>query len=694
MAGRDQVTHGLVADTPLSLGPADPRDEDAILAAVELGNRSRSTLGHMPMAVYREAAQRRCLVLARDGDVVIAYALYALTTRRIRLMHLCVAQDRRRQGVARKLADWISEHHPDYPGIVASCRHDYGLGPMWSRLGFHQVSERPGRGKGHHVLVIWWRDHGHPQIFARAPESVLVSAAVDMNVLRDLAEPGRTDRVESVALLSDQVGDRLELVRTPALAIEIDRLQGDLHTRCIREAGGLRSVSPDPHRAAQIGAGLAAEADSIDKAFRADDQGRLDIQHVAEAIAADLNVFITRDERLANLLGPMAARYGLRVLRPAEAFIHIDELTRAEAYRPASLQDTDFRRQLLGAGHERDLMTLVNKAARERPRELQARLRGLATTGNDRVGICGPNGELVAAYITGVEAGALNVRFLRVAVSAIGDTLARQLLFMLRQQARDVGAQVVRITDPHLSHQVALAALNDGFLPDEDGYFGFVLDMAGGARAVEERAVAAARLASVPLPPTLRSRMPRVVASEVERAWWPAKIVDSELSTYLIPIRQSFSAELIGVPPGLFAREAGLGLSREHVYYRSPSGPQFETPARLLWYMSGTGGRAVSPPGVIACSHLDDVVVGAPTDLHRQFSHLGVWTEARVARAARTGLVQALRFANTEILKDLVSLRRLRQLGEELGEHLIPQSPVKISSRAFEILYGEGRGHA
>jgi hypothetical protein len=62
--------------------------------------------------------------------------------------------------------------------------------------------------------------------------------------------------------------------------------------------------------------------------------------------------------------------------------------------------------------------------------------------------------------------------------------------------------------------------------------------------------------------------MPAVVAAEMERTWWPAKLVDSRLPTYLIPIQQRFAAELLGVPEGLLPRHDTLGLAREHVYHR------------------------------------------------------------------------------------------------------------------------------
>jgi GNAT superfamily N-acetyltransferase len=185
-------------------------------------------LGHMPYAGYREAAASRTLLLAYAGEQVVGYALYGLTRRRVRLTHLCVDRAWRGRGVARLLVDWISERHAEYPGILVKCRQDSRLGEMWIRLGFTQISERPGRSKAGHVLISWWRDHHHPNLFTRDDDGVLVRAGVDLNILRDLAEPGRPDADESSALIADQVADRLELVRTAALDGEINRMAGPL----------------------------------------------------------------------------------------------------------------------------------------------------------------------------------------------------------------------------------------------------------------------------------------------------------------------------------------------------------------------------------------------------------------------------------------------------------------------------------
>ena len=108
----------------IRIAPVDPNDEAGILAAVDLGNGARATLGLLPTAAYREAAAAGTLVLAHRDGSVIGYALYGLSAHHVRLTHLCVHPADRHHGIARALVEWISARHADYPGVLARCLPD------------------------------------------------------------------------------------------------------------------------------------------------------------------------------------------------------------------------------------------------------------------------------------------------------------------------------------------------------------------------------------------------------------------------------------------------------------------------------------------------------------------------------------------------------------------------------------------
>jgi hypothetical protein len=522
----------------------------------------------------------------------------------------------------------------------------------------------------------------------------LVRAAIDMNILRNLIEPKRPRHNEAASLVEDHLNDRLQLFRTQSLDAEIQVITGPLREQCLRKIQPWPTAPRDEGRFDEIKASLLAEAVKALPRYPLTTQDEFDLQHVANAIAADLNVFVTVDAELIRTFGPEAERQGTRILRPADVVVRIDELSRAESYRPIELQNTAYTERLIASGEDEIVGTLANTTAGEKPKVLIQAVRTFATSGTgERVGVFNPVGQLVAYYGIRQEGEALSILNVRVTEGPVGETLIRQILFRLRHQALDWHVSVLSIDSESLQRKVRIAAIEDGFLEANGQLHAFVIDQLGDAPTIEHLGVQAARIATIDPPPPLRPGIPAIAASELERRWWPAKLTDSQLQSYLIPIQQAFSVELLGVPSSLYPRSDSLGLIREHVYYRRPSNWRMQAPARLLWYMSGGKGAAGAPAAVIACSQLDAVHHASPEELHSRFQHLGVWNLKTVTDAARNGVAEALRFTNTELFPHPVSRRRLAQLGTDNGvSGAPPQSPRRTSPELFEAIYTEGMG--
>lgn len=76
--------------------------------------------------------------------------------------------------------------------------------------------------------------------------------------------------------------------------------------------------------------------------------------------------------------------------------------------------------------------------------------------------------------------------------------------------------------------------------------------------------------------------------------------------------------------------------------------------------------------------------------MFQQFRHLGVWDQDNIKLAAKANGTEALRFADTEIFKHEVSLRRLRQIAAEHCQPLTLRSRQKINADLFAAIYQEG----
>jgi hypothetical protein len=84
------------------------------------------------------------------------------------------------------------------------------------------------------------------------------------------------------------------------------------------------------------------------------------------------------------------------------------------------------------------------------------------------------------------------------------------------------------------------------------------------------------------------------------------------------------------------------------------------------------------------------VVADAPEVLFARFKHLGVYEKVNVDGAAKRGLVQAVRVADTEIFTSVVGLDRMRVLAQGVCQTLHLRSPQRLEPALFEAIYSEG----
>lgn len=670
--------------------------KELLAATIALGNRYTKTLGLMKPPAYEKMADDGGLLAAVDGDEVVGYALFGLPKRtpHVRLAHLCVAQERRGEGIARLLVEKIRAMYGQLLGIKVKCRRDYGLTGMWTNLGFIARGEVRGRSRRGDVLDGWWLDFRHPNLFAEVDSDALLTVAIDHTVFTDLrGQVPSPDAAESQVLEVGWMTDLVELAFTPQLYQDVRRIEDVAERKHQRSAlAGLREITPEPAVTVARGRQLlnAASAASLELPAQSALEHRL--RYIAEASSAGIQVLATRDPQLARLADLAWDVSGVRVVAPSTVSLHVDELRQAQVYRPADLMGTEFRISEVAPGGEAELVAFFEQSSGEAGTTFAQRLRELAedTLSWRRELIRDGDGHPVALYAWAVDGRTLTVSVLRTATHPLEETLARQVLFTLKQTAREGGAHVVRITDALASSAARAAARDDGFVEYAAGQAALLVDVCGSAEVVTEAAAAAAQELSIEAP-SLRSGLPAEVAGVVERSWWPAKVMDSQLASFIVPIDPIWSTELFNVPAMLLPRSNELGISREHVYYRSPGRRGESVPARLLWYVS-QGASGHEGQVVVGCSRLEEVVVDTAEALFSQFERLGVYGLREINKVAdsSSGKAMALRFSDTEIFPEPVSYRRLTALATGMGLRLSVMSLTKIDNRLFEAVYQEG----
>lgn len=176
----------------------------------------------------------------------------------------------------------------------------------------------------------------------------------------------------------------------------------------------------------------------------------------------------------------------------------------------------------------------------------------------------------------------------------------------------------------------------------------------------------------------------------IERQLWPAKVIESNVPTYIVSIKPKWAQHFFDAELGaqlLFGLREDLHLGVEGVYYRSAENNNLTVPGRILWYVSkDTGDGSMT---IKACSQLEEVVVGKPKDLFRRFQRLGVYEWRDVYEAAGQNVlndIMAFRFRMTERFDNPVPLQTLEAMGIR-GPFM---SPRKISDSQFETIYNKG----
>jgi len=666
---------------PLSASGCD------LVDVIALGDNNRHTLGFLPRAGYVEAAARdTIMVAATDGSRLVGYTLYDLTRNYVRIVHVCVDPSARGSGVAASLVDAVQERHPDLLGLKLKCRRDWAANHMWPRLGFQPVSDVPGRSRERHQLTVWWRSNNLPDLFEidAFDRADLLTVAVDTNIFSDLHSRKQPDRRRFSGALALLVGeDRVHLALPNGLASELNETadaaerQHFLHTAAsYRKIGGSREAVEEV-RQSLLEAVPTAELDSDPSLLN-------DTLFIAESIVGGADVFTTRDANCVRVVGSISFdRFGLLLIDPTELPTHLDERGAGQDYQPARLAETAYE-VVRGSSHlwtDSRTLDLLDRPGGERRSWFNARLRAIAERSADdvdRYAVLGPNGDVLAIWASSLFDGRIEVPLMRVRAGNLQSTITRQLLFLLRSEAVRQGVSRLLIVDPYIGESLCAVVEREGLSGRAGAWEATVLDLIGVWSDVRTAAELSESSSSL-----VASAPTRSEASELERLWWPVKIIDADVPCYFVPIRSGFADELLGHRRTLLERRSELGLSREHVYYRS-SRAQPSPPGRLLWYASGRDQQ------LVACSRLVDAVSGTPESLHRAYRRLGVWNLNQVRDAAKGGRVGALRFADTEIFSRPVSLSRIRELSA--GSAMLPsRGPLRISAQLFAALYAEGR---
>ncbi|MEG4272740.1 MULTISPECIES: GNAT family N-acetyltransferase [unclassified Microcoleus] len=695
----------MTAETQVTIEAID-HTSPHLQTVIALGDANKKTLGLLPRDAFVEYAIKRMILVAIDAEQnCIGYLLYRKAIRKhaIVIVHLCIDPSWRGKDVAKKLVNYLSQKTQDFYRLELKCRRDYGIDGMWYKLGFIPLNEKTGNSKDGKLLTVWWLEHNHPSIFSYAANQKLESklcAVIDTSVFLELHGNEELKTTESDSLLADWLQDDLELCITDEIFKSINtiddaklrdskRYLANIFTQLLYDKTRLEGILDS---IAQL---LTEQSITFDRAT---------INQLAITIASDSQVFVTRNIEILNLADEIYKKFTLEVISPTNLILKLDDIRRNVEYQPVRLAGTSIKLKLIQRFESRFIDSFYASEKGESEGEFQQRLRHIIANPDKfqcYVFLENENIPLALIVFDRQQTYELKVTIMRVRPGAIAATLARYLVFYSISLSADEKRQFTRIIDPYLEENVLQAIQQDAFVRVDNGSLKANLAVSKTSTELSKYLTGLGKMGSeynfcIQLAETLtisESTQDIKTISEIERHLWPAKVINADLPTFIIPIQPKWAKDLFDKDLArqyILESQTDLVLRRELVYYKRNNGSlKPGVIGRILWYVSSdrafTGTQEVK-----ACSRLDEVIIDKPEKLYRQFRHLGVYELKDLMNLAKDKPdedIMAIRFSYTKIFTKRLTLNRLREI---LGNKTTVQSLFKISKEQFGIIYNEG----
>ena len=677
----------------------------------ELAKRNSSTLGFLPDGAFDAYAQRGWIVGATADRHIIGYVIYRISRMRAVLVHLCIEEKLRGQGIARKLFRSVVDRTGQLRGILANTRRDFPAHSLWPRLGFAAIGERPGRGKNRSVLTRWWYEHQHPTLFSSNVSYVgaqsPIDVAIDLNVFYDLVMPSsREGEDESRSLQSDWLVDEVQLCVTGELFNEITRLTSP------QAREGQRALAHEFKL-------ISGAAEAFQESYKvleslmggaSNDRNASDLRHLAHSAAADVQFFVTRDSRILRFQEVIEKETGVTPLRPVDLVTEIDQIRNIASYQPVR-----FRGSTLQVGKvERQQRAkledhFVNSGLGEKKSSFRQRMSGILPSHPDvNSAVVYNNGEPIALYgFDTSEPNVLEVPCLRLRSGGLARTLARQIVTMAVDSSIANKYSMTAVTDNWLEPYVEEALAEGGFVKTGGKWLKLNYPAIGNEEEISNglgRLLEKARDWGLGLPEAQKfpfgtgTRLTAVDIVQVEKNLRPLKLTNGTLDTVVIPVMPRWAQHLFDsnlAEQTLLGARPELVMNWENAYYRSArSLGNISAPFRILWYVSQD--RRYLGTSQIRAYSLGSSVEVLPARLaYDRYKRLGVYNWEQVLEITGgdpEGPVMVVRFCDIELFKNPIARNRFGEL-LALTDQKKPslRGPQPISEAAFAAIYNEGQ---
>ena len=673
-----------------------------------LGKANSSTLSLFPEGAFDEYIWKgKVLVALDENDTFLGYLLYTVKKkeRQIKIYHLCLKKESERKGIARQLIDYLKSITREFIDIHLNCRQDYGIDGMWEKFGFIPMHEKSGNNKLGKLVTTWVYNHGHPDLFSTIVSTktfVVLDFCIFFDFYQMSLQKAIDDR-ESGYLLADWIQDELEFCTTDEIYNEINKLP------LIEERSKIRLFADSFFK-------ITCTSDQFDNVYQSL-KGLLlnnkdftitdiNIRQTARTIASGKSTFIvTTDTNFLSCSSQVRIEHGILIVSPTELVVKLDELRRESEYQPEKLAGTQLSKKRVAAEEKQ---ILIESFTLDGEVDFNTKFSQLLIENNKYECIAVWDSNIPVALIVYCRANEyeLTVPLLRVNYKSLSETLARHIVWRTINLAVFEGKNFTRITESQIDDFMVRVIQDAGFSGIDGTWIKINSKITKSKIEISEHLINISsnltdeyknlcRIITDSL--TLEEEINPDFTFDLEKLLYPTKIIDANILNFVIPIKPHWAKELFDEE---LARESLFGVSRcelalnwESVYYRSTQSTpvNFGYPARILWYVSTDRDGAYKSKNstICACSTLDEVAIGNSKQLYLKFQRLGVFKLEDIKLISKNAKneIMAVKFSNTEIFKNPVSLDKIHEILESKAQI---QSPRLVTNEAFFKIYSLG----
>ncbi len=686
---------------------------------INLGDANNKTLGFFPKGAFIEHAVKKTIIVAiSPKKECIGYLLYKTKERdnkRIRLIHLCISENWRKKGIPEQLVNHlkkITDTDKQYEGIGLTCRRDFNLDHFWQKLGFLPQFDKEAKTKGKEN-TYWWFDYGHPNLLSMLNVSnreSKLSVVIDAPIFFEIAEEqDNPENKDSKSLMSDWLEPELDLCLVDEIMNQINKITDS------KKRQQLRNFNTNFSKVSHINSKLDEIHNKLKKILEINNANldQFDFRYFKKILASENYIFVTKNSKLLRIKDEFYDQFKVSIVEPVELILRIDEIQSKTEYQPIRMAGMSITKVPVQWGEE-DLQTIfLSNQNQENKSDFVQQIKRFLTD-KDKFecwNILEKNNKIALLVYCKHKSNELEIPLIRVLDdNPIANIMISHLIYNSIFDSTKEGRNFTRITDPYLSEKTTKAIQKSStFNEVYNGFLRANLLIADTAFQLSQQLNIIAKQS--PKDYDFCTKMSKLLSNnenlkeaktmwDIEKKFFPTKIFDADIPTYIIPIRPWWAHHLfdhqLAIQTTIGENKIDLALNTEAVYYKSkkPACKNLKPGVygRIIWYVSKNkkdkGYHDIS--AIRAVSRLDEVLVGKPQELFRRFQNLGIyqWNDVLgVANGDPEKEIMAIKFSHTELLKLPIPLTEVQEV---LENKFTMQSAYYVPKEKFAILYCRG----